>query len=147
MTTPLNRPPAWLAGLLAALLPAPVFAQAPATVPPGTPVTIQVNPAPASSPAVSITLGKRIGRVVPHRQGICHTGGGNIDVAQPSPDTVVITMTGVAVAGGHPCRDSLASLTFAVVQQFEVAFDKPDLKTAKLTLEARLIGLLRSQRG
>jgi hypothetical protein len=147
MTTPHNRPPAWLAGLLAALLPAPAFAQAPATVPPGTPVTIHVTPTPAASPAVSITLGKRIGRVVPHRQGICHTGGGNIDVAQPSTDTVVVTMTGVAVATGSPCGAGVAAMDFDLKQAFEVVFEKSDVRAAKLTLECRVIGLLRTHRG
>src|SRR5439155_11960880 len=103
-------------------------------------------PAPAAPP-VTITLGTRQGRATPHRQGFNHTGGGNIDVTQPAPDTVVVTMTGVAVAGGHPCKDSLASLAFDLLQHFEVGFEKPEMKTAKLTLEARLIGLLRSHRG
>src|SRR5438874_13333418 len=81
-------------------------------------------PAPAQPPAppaptVTITLGSRQGRVVPERQGFTHTGGGNIDVAQPAPDTVVVTMTAVAVAGGHPCQDSVARMTFALEQCFE----------------------------
>ena len=44
--------------------------------------------APAPSPAVTITLGPRHGHVTPQRVGFTHTGGGNIDVAQPAPDTV-----------------------------------------------------------
>ena len=56
--------------------------------------------AQAPSPQVSITLGSRHGHVTPSRQGFTHTGGGNIDVAQPTPDTVIVTMTGVAVASG-----------------------------------------------
>src|SRR5437899_2103127 len=81
-------------------------------------------PAPSAPPA-TISLGPRQGRATPQRHGFNHTGGGNIDVAQPAPDTVVVTMTGVAVAGGHPAKDSLASLAFDLVQNFEVAFDKP----------------------
>ena len=140
-------PPVWLAGLLVVLVPAAATAQKPATVPPGTPVTIQVTPAPAASPPVSITLGKRVGRVVPHRQGLCHTGGGNIDVAQPAPDTVVVTMTGVAVAVGSPCGAGVAALDFDLKQVFEVVFEKSDVKAARLTLECRVIGLLRTHRG
>jgi hypothetical protein len=100
--------------------------------------------APAATPSVTITLGARQGQAVPVRQGFTHTGGGNIDVAQPAPDTVVITMTGVAVAGGHPCRNSTAALTYDLSQVFEIAFEKPDVKRAKLTIEGRVIGLLRS---
>jgi hypothetical protein len=98
----------------------------------------------ADAPAVSIALGSRKGAATPTRQGFTHTGGGNIDVAQPSPDIVVVTMTGVAVAGAHPCKDSTATLTFDMMQNFDVVFDKPDVKKAKLTVEARVIGLLRS---
>ncbi len=98
----------------------------------------------AADPAVTITLHGRHGHGTPHRQGCTHTGGGNIDVAQPAPDTIVVTMTGVAVATGHPCKDSAAGLEFELDQCFEVAFAKPEIKSAKLTVEARVIGLLRS---
>jgi hypothetical protein len=94
--------------------------------------------------SVTIALGGRHAHVTPARQGFTHTGAGNIDVAQPSPDSVVITMTGVAVAGGHPCRDSLATMNFDLEQCFEVVFEKPEVKRAKLTVEGRVIGLLRS---
>jgi hypothetical protein len=119
-------------------------AQQPATVPPGTPVTIVVTPGAAPSPPVSITLGARHGHVTPHRLGCCHTGGGNIDVAQPAADTVVITMTGVAVATGAPCGPGVAGMDFFLDQALEVTFEKSDVKAAELTLEGRVIGLLRS---
>ncbi len=108
------------------------------------PAVLAQPPAPAPSPSVTITQGARHGHVSPHRQGCTHTGGGNIDVAQPAPDTLVATMTGVAVAVGSPCGAGVADLTFDLAQCFEVAFEKPDVKAAKLTLEARVIGLLRS---
>ncbi len=97
-----------------------------------------------SAPAVTIDLGSRQAQGVPTRQGFYHTGGGNIDVQQPSPDVLVVTMTGVAVAGGHPCKDSLAALAFDLCQDFEFTAGKPEIKRAKLTIEARVIGLLRS---
>jgi hypothetical protein len=100
----------------------------------------------APAPAVTLDLGTRQGQGQPHCAGFTHTGGGNIDVSQPSPDTVVVTVTGVAVAGGHPCKDSLAALTFDVCQEFEVTFAKPEVNKAKLTLDARVIGLLRSHK-
>jgi hypothetical protein len=101
------------------------------------------TPAP-SSPPVSITIGSRHAHVSPVRQGFTHTGGGNIDVAQPAADTLVITMTGVAVAGGHPIKASTATMSFQLDQLFEITFEKPEIKRAKLTLEGRVIGLLRS---
>jgi hypothetical protein len=98
----------------------------------------------AQTPAVSIALGSRHGHVTPSRQGFTHTGGGNIDVSQLAPDTVVVTMTGVAVAGGHPAKNSVAALHFVLDQCFDIKFDDPKLKKAKLSLEARVIGLLRT---
>ena len=98
----------------------------------------------APAPPVTITLGARHGHVTPSRNGFTHTGGGNIDVAQPAPDTVIITMTGVAVAGAHLCKDSVATLQFELAQCFEIAIADPKLKRARLTLEGRVIGLLRS---
>jgi hypothetical protein len=100
---------------------------------------------PAPPPPVSLSLGMRHGHVMPARCGFAHTGGGNTDVAQPSPDTVVVTMTGVVVAGGHPCTRSTASMEFDLVQALEVSFDNPKVKKAKLNVEARVIGLLRSE--
>src|SRR2546428_344152 len=89
------------------------------------PLSILAADAPApSGPPVTITLGARHGHVTPHRQGFTHTGGGNIDVAQPAADTVVITMTGVAVAGGHPCKNSVASVNFDLAQCLEVTFER-----------------------
>ncbi len=99
---------------------------------------------PPPAPAVTIELGSRQAQGVPTRSGFNHTGGGNIDVQQPSPDTLVVTMTGVAVAGGCPGKDSVAALAFDLAQEFEISFAKPDVKRAKLTIEARVIGLLRS---
>jgi hypothetical protein len=123
-----------------------VTAQTPTktAVPPGTPVNITVTPAPPSSPDVSIRLLDRQGQGTPLRQCFCHTGGGTIDVAQPSSDTVTITMTGVCVAGGHPCKPSVAAFDFNLEQCFEVVFEKPSVKAARISLEGRVIGLLRS---
>src|SRR3954471_2896870 len=104
-------------------------------------------PAPAApGPSVTITLGGRHGHGTPTRQGFTHTGGGNIDVAQPAADTIVVTMTGVAVGGAHPCKHSVATLQFDLTQAFEVTFEKPEVKKAKLALEGRVIGLLRSHK-
>ncbi len=124
--------------------PIPAADPAPVPIPPGTPVTITVVPASTPSPPASIVLGSRHGHVTPQRSGFTHTGGGNIDVAQPTSDVVVITMTGVAVAGAHPFSDSIAGMNFDLTQNFEISFDNPKLKRAKLVLEGRVIGLLRS---
>src|SRR5438552_1684237 len=108
---------------------------------------VLAQPAPPPEPKASITLKDRQGLATPMRQGFTHTGGGNIDVAQPAPDTVVITLTGIAVAGPHPFKDSSATLTFQLDQRLEIAFDSPKIKRAKVSLEGRVIGLLRSHKG
>src|SRR5438874_1088562 len=107
------------------------------------PLSLALAQAPVSPPPpASITLGARHAHGVPIRSGFNHTGGGNIDVAQPSPDTVIVTMTGVAVAGGHPFKASVATLSFDLAQDLEITFDSPKLKKAKLVIEGRVIGLL-----
>jgi hypothetical protein len=135
---------ALLAGLALAAVPARAQVGEKTKVPPGTPVTITVSSAPAAAPPASFILGPRHGHAVPSRCGCTHTGGGNIDIAQPTPDALVITMSGIAVAYGTPCGGSTAAMNFDLEQCFEVSFDNPKLKKAKLTVEARVIGLLRS---
>ncbi len=100
--------------------------------------------ADAPAPTVTINLGSREGHVTPCRDGFTHTGAGNIDVAQPSPDTIVVTMSGVAVAGGHPFKPSTANLNFDLNQDLQVTSSQPG--PVKLTLEGRVIGALRSHR-
>lgn len=104
------------------------------------------QPAAPAAPQASITLKDRQGVASPTRQGFTHTGGGNIDVAQSAPDTIIVTMTGIAVAGPHPLKDSMASLNFQLDQCIEIALDNPKIKRVKLTLEGRVIGLLRSHK-
>jgi hypothetical protein len=124
-------------------LPLTLPAQEKTAVPPGTPVNITVQPAASSAPPISIILGPRHGHVTPERCGCTHTGGGNIDIAQPTPDVLVITMSGAAVAYGA-VRDAMAAQGFDLDQCFELSFDNPKVKKGKLTMEGRVIGLLRS---
>jgi hypothetical protein len=126
-------------GVLAVASPLAVArAQERVPVAPGGAVNITVAPAGPTAPPVSITLGDRHGHVTPIRGKCAHTGGGLIDVASPSADTVVITMTAAVVAN--------ATMTFDLDQAFEVSFDDPKLKRAKLAVEARVIGVLRGER-
>jgi len=101
-------------------------------------------PARAAEPPVSIELGARHGHATPCRQGCGRTGGGNIDVQQPAPDTLVVTMTGVAAAYPNPAHPSVAGFEFTLEQCFLVKFHDPGVKSARLVLEGRVIGLLRS---
>jgi hypothetical protein len=115
-----------------------VPAQEKTAVPPGAAVNITVVPGAAPAPPVSITLLERHGHVTPSKGRCAHTGGGLIDVASPAPDTVIVTMSGAVVAN--------AEMKFDVDQCFEVSFDDPKLKKAKLLVEGRVIGLLRGEK-
>jgi hypothetical protein len=104
-------------------------------VAPGGTVNVTVTTGAAAPPPVSLILHERHGHVTPFKGKCTHTGGGLIDIASPAPDTVVITMTGAVVAN--------ASMLLDLEQNFEVSFDDPKLKKARLTVEGRVIGLLR----
>jgi hypothetical protein len=114
------------------------LAQEKVAVPSGGTVNVIVTPGVAPPPPVSITLHERHGHVTPCKGKCTHTGGGLIDVASPAPDTVIVTMTGAVVAN--------ADMKFDVDQCFEVSFDDPKVKRAKLVVEGRVIGLLRGEK-
>jgi hypothetical protein len=121
--------------LALAVLATPARAQDKAAVAPGGAVNVTVTAGVVPPPPVSITLRERHGHVTPDKGKCTHTGGGLIDVANPAPDTVIITMSGAVVAN--------ADMRFELEQSFEVSFDDPKLKRAKLTVEGRVIGVLR----
>lgn len=126
-------------GLLGTALPLSMArADEKATVAPGTPVNITVTQGSAPPPPVSITLYERHGHVTPCKGNCTHTGGGLIDVQSPTSDTVIVTMSGVAVADSE--------MKFDLDQCFEVTFDDPKVKKAKITLEGRVVGLLRGEK-
>src|SRR5579885_1553952 len=100
--------------------------------------------AEAPQTAAVILLGPRQAEAAPERHGFTHTGAGNIEVSQPAPDTVVITMTGAAMAGPHPCQDSSASIPFELEQAFEISSHDPKAKRLKIVLDAHAVGALRS---
>jgi hypothetical protein len=119
-----------LSGVAGLMLPRGTTAgDAPKTPPPGPPVTI--------------VLRGRHGHATPISDGHVHTAGGNVDVQQPSGDTFVVNLTGAAVAYCGP-HGATARMTFDVDQCFEVVFENAKVKKAKLTMEARVVGLLRS---
>jgi hypothetical protein len=114
-----------------------VSAQEKVVAPQGGAVNVTVTTV-APPPPVSITLIERHGHVTPLKGKHTHTGGGLIDVATPAPDTVLVTMSGAVVAN--------ATMQFDLEQVFEVSFDDPKVKKAKLLVEGRVIGLLRGEK-
>jgi hypothetical protein len=113
-------------------------AQEKAVVPPGSAVNITVTTGAAPPPPVSIILDERHAHVTPIKGKCSHTGGGLIDVSSPAPDTLLVTMSGAVVAN--------SMMRFELEQSFEISFDDPKIKKARLTVEGRVIGLLRGER-
>ena len=126
-------------GLLgAARDPVATARQEKAAVPPGAAVNITVVPGAAPPPPLSFTLYERHGHVTPQKGKCTHTGGGLIDVATPSPDTIQVTMSGAVVANSE--------MKFDLEQCFEISFDDPKVKKAKVLVEGRVIGVLRGEK-
>ncbi|MBL8797231.1 MAG: hypothetical protein JNM56_25235 [Planctomycetia bacterium] len=128
-----------LAGLCGLLLNLPADAQEKAPAP---------KAAPAAGP-VQIVLTGGDASAKPTRTGcvgFAHTGGGDIQVAQPAPHVLVITMMGTALAKGQIAKESSARWTFDMSQCFEIVA-QPSVKDIKLSIEGRLIGLLQSGTG
>jgi hypothetical protein len=94
-------------------------------------------------PPVTIRLGCADAKGVPDKTHCARTGGGTIDVRQPAPDTVVVTLAGVAVGSAHPVGGADTSFHFDLSQGFTVVFERPDVKCATLTVQGRLVGVLR----
>src|SRR5262245_22160950 len=97
-----------------------------------------------AAPVVALRPVHRDATVVPAHTGAAVTGGGDVLVTQPSADTLIVTLTGAVAAKGTPVIGSHAELTTEVDQEFEVVFPN-GARPARLTVEARLNGLLRSK--
>jgi hypothetical protein len=122
---------ALLAGMIGGALPLALLSAQPPAPPP---------------PRVAFLLKDRHGHATPERAGTARSGGGNVEVSHPREDTLILTMTGVVTAGPHPCKASSSLMHFDLDQRLEIAFADPKLKQARLTIEGRLIGLLRGDK-
>jgi hypothetical protein len=95
-------------------------------------------------PRVSLRLGMADASGVPGKEHHGKTGGGNFIVRQPSPDTLQITMTGLAQAHGNPLSTSAAHFHFDLRQSFTVVFNDPAVGAASLHVQGYVMGVLRS---
>ena len=130
---------------LAVLASVPVFLARAQEKPAEPPPPAVRRPAPGRPP-VEIVVGTADGTATPTVSGCSgHAGGGNIYVTRIDPTMVVVTMTGLAVAKGDSIfHGSSAGYQFNHSQWFEVVFNSPDVKSAKLSLEALALGRLRT---
>ena len=91
-----------------------------------------------------ITLGPLQGDARPSLHGQSKTVGGTIDVSQPSPDKLVVRMSGSAAAIGCCLKNADAAMEFMENLQFMVEFSQPGF-VGTLMLDSRADGLLTSQ--
>ncbi len=96
-----------------------------------------------SAITAKIVLGSHDGSALPGIRGHGYTGGGNIDISQPTPDALVITMTGAVAACANVFATAEAALEFCQGVHFAVEFSQPGC-TGKLIMQAKVNGLLRT---
>src|SRR5262245_1742977 len=110
------------------------------------PAAAQVNGSevPTGPPTTpyQIRLGPRKAQASPTHTHDGQTGGGAIDVQQPLPHVLLITMRGAAVAGTDCKQGAAASITFELDQEFTVTATRPGLRPPRLGIAARVVGTL-----
>ena len=67
---------------------------------------------------------------MPFSAGVSYANGGVIDVAQPNPTTMIITMSGLTATNADLIHTSIANYHFELNQCFELAFNSPRVKGA-----------------
>jgi hypothetical protein len=108
----------------------------------GSPAAFPADKAPApSGPAYQILLRSRRAEVTPQRSKDAQTGGGSISVEQPEPSTIVVTMTGSAVAGSD-CHHAAAGLCFELEQDLEIVSLRSGARPPRIGMVGRVVGTL-----
>jgi hypothetical protein len=123
----LNRRSLLLAGLVALVGPAALYAADPPPAPTG--------------PAYQIVLRSRHAEVTPTRTKGAQTGGGWIVVEQPEPHTIVVTMGGSAVSGSE-CHGATAALDFNLEQELEIMPLRQGVRPPRVGMVGRVVGTL-----
>src|SRR5437879_7551094 len=72
--------------------------------------------------AVELVLMPGEAHATPAKKGVAFANGGIIDVAQPNPMTIVVTMSGLTAANADLLCTSSAHYQFELAQGFEVVF-------------------------
>lgn len=109
------------------------------------PALIDDAPAPVvGRPPMELILEPGQASAVPFRKGVSYANGGVIDISQPNPTTIVIVMSGLTATNADLFCKSVANYSFELSQCFEVAIHSKQIKAARLVIEGRVIGLLRT---
>jgi hypothetical protein len=139
-----------LVGWLAALAigtEAVAQAPAPAPVPQPQPTATASGSAaaPAPPPTYTINLKARHACVTPHTKKLARVDGGFIDVVSPTPQSVIVTMTGTTAASSYLGCSGAATAEFEMAQELEITCSDPSVQTVSLTLDSALVGFVRSK--
>lgn len=97
-------------------------------------------PAPAG-PAYQIVLRSRTAQANPSKTKDAQTGGGTVLVEQPEPNTIVVVMTGAAVAGSE-FHGSSASIAFELDQALDIIPTRTGLRPPRIGMVGRVFGTL-----
>jgi hypothetical protein len=100
---------------------------------------------PPSPPTYTINLKARHACVTPHTKKLARVDGGFIDVASPSPQSLIVTMTGTAAANSYLGCSGAATAEFELAQELEITCSDPKVQTVALTLDSALVGFVRSK--
>lgn len=95
----------------------------------------------AADPAYEIVLRSRHAQVTPAKFERAQTGAGSILVAQPEPNTVIITMGGSAVVGSG-CKASSAAIHFDLAQDLDIAPRRAGVRPPRVGMIGRVVGTL-----
>ena len=94
---------------------------------------------------IHITPEARQGGVEPHSRREARADGGLIDVRIPTPNSVVVVMSGTVAANAYLGCRSHAEQTFHLVQELDIASSDPAVKQVELTVESSMAGYLRGR--
>src|SRR5437588_755455 len=95
-------------------------------------------------PAAEFVIAPGQAHAVPSKEGVSWANGGVVDVAQPNPTTLVVTMSGITATNANLICTSIAQYQFDLAQEFAIRFNSPRVTGAVLTIDGRVTGLLRT---
>ena len=84
--------------------------------------------------------------MTPHTKKLARVDGGFIDVATPTAQGLIVTMTGTAAASSYLGCTGVATAEFELAQEFEITCSDPNVSTVALTLDTATRGLCQEQR-
>jgi hypothetical protein len=97
--------------------------------------------APVEAPAYQIVLRSRTAEANPTKTKDAQTGGGFVLVQQPEPNTILVIMTGSAVAGSE-FHGSSAAISFDLDQALEILPTRKGLRPPRIGMLGQIVGTL-----